>query len=748
MKTRIITVASAIATTLLLSGHAGAAVDDTASTAQASDQASANIGDIIVTAQRRQQSAQDVGIAMSVLSGSDLAKRGVSNVNQLQYQTPSLEIVPAFGGGQPQFRLRGVGFEDYATNNTPTVGIYVDDVAYPVPVATQGVLFDIDRVEVLRGPQGTLYGRNTTGGAINFVTRKPTSTVTAGIDAEYGRFGLGRIEGYLSGPITDTLKIRLSGVTEQGGGFQYNRDTGQHTGDADRLFGRAVLEWTPNPGIDVTLNVHGGRDKSENVGLNLIEPYATGIAGIGTIPADTSPRQTGWGFDPAFSSAAGFGADPKPQRHNNSYGTSLNAGIDLGDSLRLTSITAYDKLVRRELDDWDASQVQASDTFWHSRVQVFSQEVRLAPTHPDRFTWVVGSYYSWQKIDEQFLTDFTQSLGFITDTSYTQRARSISGFGQGEYKLADRLTLIAGGRFEHEKRTLRDFATAIGGVPTFTDGDRDTSLNQGTGKVGLEYHLTPAVLLYANASRGVKSGGFTAYNSPQADQIDAFKPEVLYAYEVGFKAELAHKLRLNGSAFYYDYHNQQVLGIVVDPQNGAIGRITNAPRSRIYGGELELDYAPIAGLRFTQSVGYKNGEYTKYDDVDPNSVVKNAGTGLWTYSTISLKGQRLPFANWSYEGSADWTVPIGDYALEAEADYSYRDAMPSFLGDPYRVKGYWLANATLTLKPANGPWYVGVYGRNIFNQRYDLTRNYFLATASIAAPGRPATYGVRFGLHI
>jgi outer membrane receptor protein involved in Fe transport len=714
------------------------------------------LGEIIVTAQHRQESVQNVGIAISVIDGAELAKRGVGNVNQLEYQTPSLEITPAFGGGQPQFRLRGVGFEDYASNNTPTVGIYVDDVAYPVPIMTQGVLFDVARVEVLRGPQGTLYGRNTTGGAINFVTNKPTSTTTAGIDAEYGRFGTARIEGYVSGPITDTLKIRLSGVTEQGGAFQYNRVTGQSLGKADRLFGRGVIEWTPSPGVDVTLNVHGGRDKSENTGLYLFNNFPTQAYGVGTpgpvIPADTDHRATGWGFDPAFSTAAGFGPDPKPQRHDNSHGASLDVGVDLGEAVRLTSISAYDKLIRRELNDWDASPSYESDTFWHSRVQVFSQEVRLAPVHADRLNWVVGGYYSWQKLQELFATDFTQSLGFFTDTSYTQRAQSISGFGQAEYKLTDKWTVIGGIRYEHERRTLRDFATDIVippayDQPTFTDGDRNQSTNKATGKVEVEYHLTPTTLLYTSASKGVKSGGFTTYNSPQADQIDSFKPETLYAYEVGFKTELARRLTLNGAGFYYDYHNQQVLGVVVDPQNGAIGRITNAPRSRIYGGELELAYTPFAGLKLTQSLGYKGGQYVRYTDIDSTSVHKDAN-GVYVGTGENFAGKRLPFTHWSYQGSADYTVPVGDYAIEAQADYSYRDAQPSFLGPVFKVKGYWLANATLTFKPQEGNWYIGVYGRNLFNQHYDLVRNYFLPNADIAQPGRPVTYGVRLGFHI
>ena len=160
-----------------------------------------SLPEVVVTAERRPEQAQKVPVAISVLSGQDLATRGVTNVNQLQYQTPGLEAEPAFGSGQPEFRLRGVGFNDYASNNASPVTVYVDEVAKPFPIQTQGLLFDLDRVEVLRGPQGTLYGRNTTGGAINFLTARPTERVSAGVDADYGSFGSFRAEGHVSGPI-------------------------------------------------------------------------------------------------------------------------------------------------------------------------------------------------------------------------------------------------------------------------------------------------------------------------------------------------------------------------------------------------------------------------------------------------------------------------------------------------------------------------------------------------------------------
>ncbi|MGZ8362446.1 MAG: TonB-dependent receptor plug domain-containing protein, partial [Caulobacteraceae bacterium] len=218
----------------LMAAGAGTASAQTAEPVQPkANSGGTSVEELVVTAQRREQLAQDVGIALSVLTGDDLEKQGITRVNDLQNATPNLEVEPAFGSGQPQFRIRGVGFQDYAANNSPTVGVYVNEVAYPIPVMTQGMLFDIDRVEILRGPQGTLYGRNTTGGAINFITGRPTAEFHAGLSGEYGTFDLFRAEGFISGPIAPTLSGRLAFGLEQGGAFQYNRVTGESLGDAD-----------------------------------------------------------------------------------------------------------------------------------------------------------------------------------------------------------------------------------------------------------------------------------------------------------------------------------------------------------------------------------------------------------------------------------------------------------------------------------------------------------------------------------
>jgi iron complex outermembrane receptor protein len=690
-----------------------------------------SLPDIVVTAQRRPEAAQKVPVAISVLKGSDLAARGVTNINQLQYQTPGLEAVPAFGGGQPNFRLRGVGFDDYASNNASPVGVYVDEVAKPFPIQTQGLLFDLDRVEVLRGPQGTLYGRNTTGGAINFLTARPTSQLSAGIDADYGSFGEFRAEAHVSGSIGNGLSVRVAAATEQGGGFQHNRDDGRSLGDADRWGARGELAYTKGA-VDLLVEGHYGRDQSDGTGLYLFDP-------LGTIPADTSRRDTGWGASASFAALHGFQTDTKPFRDNTTEGGHATLAIDLGGA-KLTSVTAYEHFDRREYNDWDASALADAGTYFGSRANIFSQEVRLASSGTGPAHWIVGGYYSDEKLRDHFDSDFVQSLGFVALTYYRQSAQTVAGFGQLDYDLSSKFTLTGGLRLEHESRRLRDFDTTTApvvgiGVP---DGSADQSYTELSGKLAANYHLSDASLLYASASRGVKSGGFTAYNTLTADQLAPFKPEVLYAYEVGTKNELAgHKLRLNGAAFYYDYRHQQVQSAIFDPVYGAVGKIVNAPRSHIYGVEGELDWAPVAGLEITQGLSWRKGKYDRFDDLDIA-----ASTAVGHGVTVSRAGQDEGFPHWSYNGAATYKLPVGTYTLTAEGDYAYHGTLdPVLLGPNFRVKEYWLVNATLTL--GSGPWSVGLYGRNLLNQHYDLTRNFFLGGIDIASPGRPRSFGVR-----
>jgi iron complex outermembrane recepter protein len=693
--------------------------------------------EIVVTAQRRVESAQSVGIAMSVLSGQSLADKSVVYINDLQNAVPSLQVEPAFGSSQPQFRLRGVGFIDYTSNNTSPVGVSLDGVAFALPIQTQGQLFDIDRVEVLRGPQGTLYGRNTTGGAINFISNRPTAETHAGFSLEYGSHNEVNAQGFVSGSIADGLLGRLSVATEQGGAWQRNRTTGQLLGDKDKIAVRGQLQWDPAEAFNFRLGAHWAQDKSDEQGLYLLRsfPFPPGIVPP-VLPADTSRYVTGWSLNPAFAKLIGISASSKPGLDNGNNGVDLTANIDFGGA-QLTSITAYNKLIRREYADWDATQFDDSDEYLNSDVNVFSQELRLASTGSAPLQWVTGVFYANEDLHENFYSDLTDRLGGIAVTGYQQVVNSVGVFAQGNYQIIDQLKATLGVREDHETRELKGLNTSfLPGVPSFTGGALGGSItsNLPSGKIEVDYTPIADTMIYGSISRGVKSGGFTAHNTLSKPAADPFAPEKLTAYEIGLKADLARTLRVNTSIFYYRYKDQQILGKVLDNVSQSyIGRFVNA-NSRIGGGEVEFEWHPTAAFVVSQYAGFTQGYFTSRllnSDVPP----------------VDYNGRPESFPKWSYGGDVSYTWNIGAYSLTGESNYSFHDTYSQFFllgSNDFTVPKYWLANANLSFSPASGaPWSVTLWGRNIFDKSYDLTRNFFLPTAEVAAAGEPTTVGIR-----
>jgi iron complex outermembrane recepter protein len=718
--------------------------------------------DVVVTAQRREQSAQDVGMALTAVTGAELAARGIMSINELERLAPALNVVPQFGGGQAQFILRGVGFADYATLNSPTVGVYLDEVAFPLPVMTQGQLFDLQRVEVLRGPQGTLYGRNTTGGAVNFVTNRPTEEFDAGVTGEAGSYDHLRVEGFVSGPLGDAVRVRLAAVTQQGGAWRRNRVTGEELGDADQAAVRATVEWQAGENFGAALTLRYGQNRSDGAGAYLLAQQSTLLPGVPALPADADLRRTGWGTSAAFAQLLGIDRTTAPFRDDDQFAVTLRLDWNLGFA-RLTSLTARETMDRREYNDWDGSSNALSEVWFGSDITVTQQEVRLSSHDDGALRWVGGLYYSREQLDEEYWSNFTDSLGVYAQTPYSSRAETASVYGQLEYRVTDALNLVFGLRYEDETRELRGLSTR-GIVPVtppvvipfVTNARRETEMSEVSGKAGLEYRITPDVLLYGTVSRGVKSGGFTAYNttadlppSNPADPLRPFEPEVLWSYETGAKGEFADgRLQLGAAAFWYDYRNQQVLSVVVDPVNGPIGRIVNAPKSRIYGGELELLAQPSAGWRLRAALGYSQGRYRDFEDVD----VAASSVGP-PFRTVPLdrSDEELGYPKLTFSGSVAYAFPVAGFTLEPELAYSYRDELTSVLVSPtrgriYDVDAYGLVDARVTLQPAGGaPWSVTLYARNLTDEKYDVTRNFFLPDNSIGIAGAPRTYGVRIG---
>ena len=718
-----------------------------------------HLEDVVVTAQRREESAQSIGIALTVLTTDALNDAGVTKVNDLENAVPSLEVEPAFGSGQAQFRLRGVGFIDYTANNSSPVAVNLDGVALPFPIQTQGEIFDVSRVEVLRGPQGTLYGRNTTGGAINFITNRPTGDLQAGFDVSYGSHDALAGEGFVSGPIADGLRARLSVATEQGGAWQRERVTNAKLGDKDKVGARLQLEWDAASNVNLRFTLHASQDKSDAYGLQLIAPFQPTAAGAPLIPADTSPYATGWSLRPGFAQAVGISPGTKPGVDNSNLGANFDITVDFG-GVRFSSITAYNKLIRRELGDWDASDYVESDVFFHDHTKVFSEEAHLASTGTGPFGWVAGAYYSDEKLHESFYSDFVQRLGGAADTDYEQDGKTFGIFGQGNYRFTDSLKGILGLRYEHESLDLKNLLTyfSVANPPVFDSSafvlSGATPLNKSltdsdvSGKIGLEYQIAPRDLLYATISRGVKSGGFTAHNTLNQAAVDPFLPEKLTAYEVGIKADLSATFRLNAAAFHYTYKDEQILSKIFDSVSQSyIGRFVNAD-SKIDGAEVELTWRPADSLQITQFVGYKTGKYT--------SQLLNSNI-----APTDFNGHDLDFPKTSYGGEIALTLPVAGFRVRSEVNYSYHDkydqvflleAVQDGTGDlagppQFQIESYWLANASVTLLPdAGNKWAVGLWVHNLTNQKYFLTKNFFLPNTNVGAAGEPTTVGVRLSM--
>ncbi|MCQ8280010.1 TonB-dependent receptor [Acetobacteraceae bacterium KSS8] len=703
---------------------------------------------VTVTSERRSQNAQNVGSSISVITGKTLATRNVNNVFDLQYLTPSLQVTPQFGSGQPSFAIRGMGFNDYASNNAPTVGIYVDEVAYPVPFGTNGTMFDIARVEVLRGPQGTLYGRNTTAGAINYILNKPTHTLMGGLSTQYGRFDSSKVDGYISGPLSDTVQFRIAGETQHGGAWQHDRDSSAVLGDVNRSGLRAMLDYEATRTLKFELDVHGSHDRSDAVGLHLYAPLTSLQTYLGpgqpVFPSDTARDATGWGTSPQFAKLIGIPTNQKPFSHIDTAGANLRADQTLSFAT-LTDLVSYDYMQRREYDNFDGSSLAIADVFFNSRANVFANELRLTSRNEGPWKWVGGIYYANQYLADIYDSGFQSVYKFDRTVQYSQTVNTISGFGQATYAFSKVLSLTGGLRVEHEVRDLNNFRAAYVDSPVQNGvtslAHRSTDFTQPTGKIELQYNPFAHDMLYASVSRGVKSGGFTTYNSVSAQVSTApFAPEKVWAYEIGNKAEFpAQHLRLNVSAFYYDYHDEQIQSAVVNPLTGLVGAIVNAPRSHLYGGEVEADWTPIRHLILTQSAGWATGQFDRFNSV----VTATRVNGLFVGQYADRKGDSLPSPKITLNGSASYTFDLGRYDLLTGIDYSLRSTYRSLFGKLYDVAGYTLVNANVTFQPKGGRWSLEAFGQNILNKGYDVTRNYFVSGDDIAQSGLPATWGFR-----
>jgi|SaaInl1SG_22_DNA_1037389.scaffolds.fasta_scaffold02397_5 iron complex outermembrane recepter protein len=689
--------------------------------------------EVVVTAQKREQSLQDVGIAVTAFGGDQLQAMGADTVQKLQDMTPNLRIKPTITGVS-QYAIRGVGENaDTSALSSSPVGIHVNEVAQPYPVTASNLLFDLDRVEVLRGPQGDLFGLNTTGGTINFITNRAEQEFAASFMTEVGNYDRYKVEGFVNGALTDTISARLSvSQNKRDEGWQTNVRTGADLGSFDKQGVRLSMHFEPSATFEADLELHYSKDDSDGIGMRNVSNFfvldlLTGAADIAFSDSPAPYDGTGWtsytrgGQIEAligFPNTDIFSPNTRPFIDNSGFGGSLVMNWDLND-YTLTSVTGYEDFEREEYNDSDGDEYQDSGQYFGSDLELWSQELRLAFDDGGDLTWMVGANVAYDELQQTSLFIQPENVDFpgVAGQLPIQERNIWAVFGHAEWQLTEKLQFVAGLRYTEETREQTNVSTFKMGLPgdlveilsagvfapaadpfdqgvPLTDadfscfavplpcapgaiGEDEIDFNEWSGKLGANYFANEALMLYASFSRGFKSGGFldtAASNSASFQNTDA---EFLNAYEIGAKGEILDgRGRLNGALFFYDYKDQQIADSIVDPLFGPLGALVNAPETEIWGAELEFAFAVTEGLTITQNIGYTTGEFKKFIGVDAEAsrqtIEDPANGGLYTEVTIDRSSEELELPEWQYSGTFGYSSAISnDLMMSAVIDYSF-----------------------------------------------------------------------------
>jgi len=728
---------SASALAVLAASYAPAALaNEAAEAVAAADAVDAENGGlgIVVTAQRREERLQDVPVAVTALDESLFSVGGVGrSANEV------LNFVPnASAGtqqhGRPRWWIRGVGAGQQQLDLANPVGFYLDDVYISNSSATGLPLFDIERVEVLRGPQGTLWGKNTTGGAVNILSKRPSLSGQNESYAklEYGSFDNKIAEGGIGTTlIDDKLATRFSFRFDDRGGRFDNLYTGSKSSAVKDNVLRGQILAKPTETVQALLSVHYRDYDTDGTYWNTASYAANGIFRNGYAPPT--------GINQISTNA------PEWTR-NKQLGGSLHLDWDLGPAT-LTAITGYERFKSRSAGDNDYTPLEIARGYTEARSHQWTQELRLASAGESSLSWIVGLFYFNEKIRSSAYSA-TLPQGTVPAqpgatapaayglTRYNHKAESSAIFGSATYAFTDSIKLILGGRWTRETKSLdfdrfaspgpaqtgwtnyaqwwNSYTGTFGGIGTFSN-DLKRTWDAFTYDITPSWNIDRNNLVYAKFSHGVKSGGFnTAATLPIA--LTAVRPEKLDAYEIGYKSSwLDGLLTFNATAFHYDYKDVQVN--VVGPNPGAVGGATvsylqNAAKAKVDGAELELVLAPVDGLTLNASLGLLDTEYTRFQVL--NGGANLAGAQFVRSPKVTLNGgasYRFPLAD------------LGNLELAADARYISRQfyyVTPQDTVNRYFLtqKPYTLTNIRFTYTTKDENVSVSGFVNNLFDVRY------------------------------
>ncbi len=731
--------------------------------------------EIVVSARRREEKLIDVPVAVTAFSQADLQKFQAVDLAGLQAAAPNLNLVQGRGSAaSANVFIRGIGQPDALQTFDPAVGIYVDGVYLSRIQGALLNLFDVERIEVLRGPQGTLYGKNTTGGALSIVSRKPSFTATrAEASVQYGSYNQWVLNGYVSTPLAgEKVALSLAGQWDKRDGLVTDPRTGRDYNDRNSLTFRGILRAQATDTLEILLS--GDYNRQRNA-LTLGYPTAPLIqtslfpAGVRTlVPAEPYGR-----YD--FRASTSFRGN-EGQRLDH-WGTNLTANWTLSDAITLTSITSWRKLDPDLFIDIDASEAELGDVFVGIDQRQFSQEVQLK-WNTEKFSGVFGLFYLNERVrshQEAYADDLFTFVGTpVTFTRFiddAQTTKSYAAFGQATYKFTDALSFTAGLRYTWEERTYNRFTTTASNqaflnnvafrfpdnLPAPFNLDNKAEYGAWTPSFTLSYKPGDDSLLYVSAARGFKSGGFNGRANSANDLtlvvngaptlVTRFNPETVWTYEGGAKGSFADgRLFLSGTLFYSDFRDFQARVGGGTVGSTGVFPVLNAGQLSIWGFELEATAKPTKYWTLRGSLGYLDAKYDVFNDgrrVPPQSFSCNPTGNAVTCEPAFAPPITLTLAT-------DYRIPVGDGAITLGADV--RHVGKHFLSVDNRPgltePGYWLANALVRYDAAGGRWYGQAGVKNLFDRLYRTDGQEFSSVGNIQTVyyGDPRTFSVTVGV--
>jgi iron complex outermembrane receptor protein len=693
---------------------------------------------IVVTAQRRSENLQEVPVAVDAFTGARLAESGAVQPLDLAVVTPNLTTKNAVGNTAPIFALRGLSLNDFATNGTQPVGVYLDEVYLVNNSELAFQLMDLERVEVLKGPQGTLYGRNTTAGAINFITNKPTPNFEAGASVTAGEWQLIGAEAFLNGRLGENLSGRFSIAGErQFKGFFVNDTTGQNWGQSRRANWRGQLLWDFDT-THILVNYHGGIDKSDDWYYKYIAD-ASGARAAPGYPSGAQIQQTAYSGNPnIFHGQHTF--NPQPYIDNLSNGLTVNADHDYGFAT-IKSITSIEDLEYARTEDYGSVPYPIGWNYYPGHLVQYSEEIRLTSNGTHWWNWIVGAFAGHDRLAESDVYNEIDNpiyRGYIFNEKYVQNVSSYALFSHNEFKLTDALRLTAGIRYTEEEKHYVGGTLVVQSDPTQAFDtcpcvvDTVLKYHEPTGKLGLDYRIGDA-MIYGSYSRGYKSGGVTGFYVTDPAAKAPYNPEFINAYEAGVKSSWANdRLRLNGAVFYYAYRDLQAFGVIPNAAGFPEFRIFNVAKSRLQGGELEASWLPIGGLKIDLGLGLLRTKVLEsaVGGVNVGNRLGNA-PNLELDSTVSYK--------WSLANSLSMTAGF---------DVNWRGGTFTYVQNTQSqfVPAYVLIDPRLTLGGPGDLWSASLWAKNVTNKYY--YREIFNDGGSVIGfPAAPRQIGATFNYH-